>query len=82
MDIDYKSKIDYNTNCHIVNDFNGSIDEPLEDGDTALHIASLYGHLSCVENPKELVEPESEAYRILDESICAELGRPYKGRSS
>ncbi|XP_060201429.1 uncharacterized protein LOC132629978 [Lycium barbarum] len=154
-----------------LDDFNGSIDEPLEDGDTALHIASLYGHLSCVElllergasveakdedgaiplhdacaggyteiarllinnapdsecvkrmmdtfdeegdaplhhaargehldvirlliasgasacrtnllgrTPYELVEPESEAYRLLDEAICAELGRPYKGRS-
>ncbi|XP_010552998.1 PREDICTED: BRCA1-associated RING domain protein 1-like [Tarenaya hassleriana] len=27
----------------------GSVDEPLEDGDTALHLASLYGHLSCVQ---------------------------------
>ncbi|KAF3959547.1 hypothetical protein ACB098_09G037400 [Castanea mollissima] len=27
----------------------GSIDEPVEDGDTALHIACLYGHLPCVQ---------------------------------
>ncbi|KAI3716668.1 hypothetical protein L1987_67698 [Smallanthus sonchifolius] len=27
----------------------GSIDEPVEDGDTALHLACLYGHLSCVQ---------------------------------
>ncbi|KAL2933402.1 BRCA1-associated RING domain protein 1 [Bienertia sinuspersici] len=27
----------------------GYIDEPLEDGDTALHLASLYGHLACVQ---------------------------------
>lgn len=26
----------------------GSIDEPVEDGDTALHLACLYGHLPCV----------------------------------
>ncbi|CAL1398285.1 unnamed protein product [Linum trigynum] len=28
--------------------FDGNIDEPLEDGDTALHLVCLYGHLSCV----------------------------------
>ncbi|PQP99150.1 tankyrase-1 [Prunus yedoensis var. nudiflora] len=27
----------------------GSIDEPVEDGDTALHLACLYGNLSCVQ---------------------------------
>lgn len=27
----------------------GSIDEPVEDGDSALHIACLYGHLPCVQ---------------------------------
>ncbi|XP_015868995.1 uncharacterized protein LOC107406602 isoform X2 [Ziziphus jujuba] len=27
----------------------GSIDQPVEDGDTALHLACLYGHLSCVQ---------------------------------
>lgn len=27
----------------------GSIDEPVEDGDTALHLACLYGHFSCVQ---------------------------------
>lgn len=27
----------------------GSIDEPVEDGDTALHLACLYGKLSCVQ---------------------------------
>ncbi|XP_031129112.1 poly [ADP-ribose] polymerase tankyrase-2 [Ipomoea triloba] len=26
-----------------------SIDEPVEDGDTALHLTCLYGHLSCVQ---------------------------------
>ncbi|XP_073526238.1 uncharacterized protein [Phyllobates terribilis] len=27
----------------------GSIDEPLEDGDTALHLTCLYGHVACVQ---------------------------------
>ncbi|KAL8168180.1 hypothetical protein V2J09_009679 [Rumex salicifolius] len=27
----------------------GSVDEPLEDGDTALHLACLYGHVACVQ---------------------------------
>lgn len=27
----------------------GSVDEPVEDGDTALHLACLYGNLSCVQ---------------------------------
>ncbi|XP_041026823.1 poly [ADP-ribose] polymerase tankyrase [Juglans microcarpa x Juglans regia] len=27
----------------------GSIDEPVEDGDTALHLACLYGHFPCVQ---------------------------------
>ncbi|CAN0878707.1 Poly [ADP-ribose] polymerase tankyrase-1 [Linum grandiflorum] len=31
-----------------LDDNDGSIDEPLEDGDTALHLACLYGYLSCV----------------------------------
>ncbi|KAG4976997.1 hypothetical protein JHK86_036471 [Glycine max] len=26
----------------------GSIDEPVEDGDTALHLTCLYGHLACL----------------------------------
>jgi ankyrin repeat protein len=27
----------------------GSIDVPVEDGDTLLHLACLYGHLPCVQ---------------------------------
>ncbi|GMN39254.1 hypothetical protein TIFTF001_008490 [Ficus carica] len=27
----------------------GSIDQPVEDGDTALHLCCLYGHLDCVQ---------------------------------
>ncbi|KAL3623356.1 hypothetical protein CASFOL_032172 [Castilleja foliolosa] len=29
--------------------FDGNIDEPMEDGDTLLHLACLYGHLNCVQ---------------------------------
>ncbi|KAI3447541.1 hypothetical protein Pfo_004206 [Paulownia fortunei] len=29
--------------------FDGSIDEPMEDGDTLLHLTCLYGHLTCVQ---------------------------------
>ncbi|EEF42868.1 poly [ADP-ribose] polymerase tankyrase-1 [Ricinus communis] len=32
-----------------LDNLNGSIDEPVEDGDTALHLACLYGYLPCVE---------------------------------
>ncbi|KAJ6742508.1 TANKYRASE-LIKE [Salix viminalis] len=31
-----------------LDNLNGSIDEPVEDGDTALHLTCLYGYLSCV----------------------------------
>ncbi|KAJ0476695.1 putative ankyrin repeat-containing domain-containing protein [Helianthus annuus] len=32
-----------------MDNLDGSIDEPVEDGDTALHLTCLYGHLSCVQ---------------------------------
>ncbi|KAL5807398.1 hypothetical protein ACOSQ4_030131 [Xanthoceras sorbifolium] len=32
-----------------LDNLNGSIDEPVEDGDTALHLTCLYGYLSCVQ---------------------------------
>ncbi|XP_027175387.1 tankyrase-1 [Coffea eugenioides] len=32
-----------------LDNFIGSIDEPVEDGDTALHLTCLYGHLPCVQ---------------------------------
>ncbi|KAF5737515.1 Ankyrin repeat family protein isoform 1 [Tripterygium wilfordii] len=32
-----------------LDNLNGSIDEPVEDGDTALHLTCLYGHLPCVQ---------------------------------
>lgn len=36
-----------------IDNLNGSIDEPVEDGDTALHLACLYGHLPCVQVKKK-----------------------------
>ncbi|CAN1770554.1 Poly [ADP-ribose] polymerase tankyrase-1 [Linum perenne] len=30
-----------------LDNFNGNIDEPLEDGDTALHLVCLYGFINC-----------------------------------
>ncbi|KAA8516591.1 hypothetical protein F0562_016903 [Nyssa sinensis] len=32
-----------------VDNLNGSINEPVEDGDTVLHLTCLYGHLPCVQ---------------------------------
>ncbi|KAJ4979646.1 hypothetical protein NE237_010426 [Protea cynaroides] len=32
-----------------VDNLSSSIDEPVEDGDTALHLACLFGHLPCVQ---------------------------------
>lgn len=32
-----------------IDNLEGSIDEPVEDGDTALHLACLYGKLPCVQ---------------------------------
>ncbi|XVF76359.1 hypothetical protein PTKIN_Ptkin13bG0260300 [Pterospermum kingtungense] len=32
-----------------LDNLNGSINEPVEDGDTALHLACLYGYLPCVQ---------------------------------
>lgn len=34
---------------HSLDNLSGSIDEPVEDGDTALHLTCLYGHLACVQ---------------------------------
>lgn len=33
----------------LIDRLNGRVDEPLEDNDTALHLACLYGHLPCVQ---------------------------------
>eukprot|EP00252_Welwitschia_mirabilis_P014849 TRINITY_DN32896_c0_g1_i1.p1 TRINITY_DN32896_c0_g1~~TRINITY_DN32896_c0_g1_i1.p1 ORF type:complete len:240 (+),score=58.53 TRINITY_DN32896_c0_g1_i1:94-720(+) len=32
-----------------IENLNGSIDQPLEDGDTALHLCCLYGYMPCVQ---------------------------------
>jgi ankyrin repeat protein len=32
-----------------IDNLNGRVDEPLEDNDSALHLACLYGHLPCVQ---------------------------------
>lgn len=34
---------------HALDNLAGSIDEPIENGDTALHLACVYGHLTCVQ---------------------------------
>ncbi|KAK9290145.1 hypothetical protein L1049_008311 [Liquidambar formosana] len=34
---------------HALDTLNGSIDEPVEDGDTALHLVCLYGYLPCAQ---------------------------------
>jgi ankyrin repeat protein len=33
----------------IADNLSGSIDEPVEDGDTALHLTCLYGHFQCAQ---------------------------------
>ncbi|KAJ3682549.1 hypothetical protein LUZ60_015122 [Juncus effusus] len=32
-----------------LDNYDGTIDDPVEDGDTVLHLACLYGHLACVQ---------------------------------
>ncbi|KAG8374202.1 hypothetical protein BUALT_Bualt11G0106500 [Buddleja alternifolia] len=32
-----------------LDNFDGNIDEPVEDGDSVLHLSCLYGHLNCVQ---------------------------------
>ncbi|KAJ9184358.1 hypothetical protein P3X46_004090 [Hevea brasiliensis] len=40
---------DVNSLSGALDNLNGSIDEPVEDGDTALHLVCLYGYLPCVQ---------------------------------
>ncbi|KAL2549502.1 Fetal globin-inducing factor (Contains ankyrin repeats) [Forsythia ovata] len=40
---------DLNTLHQALDNFDSSIDEPVEDGDTVLHLTCLYGHLSWVQ---------------------------------
>lgn len=39
----------YSTIFIYADNHDGSIDVPVEDGDTLLHLACLYGHLPCVQ---------------------------------
>lgn len=38
-----------------IDNLSGSIDEPVEDRDTALHLTCLYGYLPCVQVSEHLI---------------------------
>ncbi|KAI5680727.1 hypothetical protein M9H77_01954 [Catharanthus roseus] len=57
-----------------LDNLDGSIDEPLEDGDTALHLTCLYGHLPCVQLLLERgasLDPKDEDGAIPLHDACA-----------
>ncbi|KAK4798185.1 hypothetical protein SAY86_030511 [Trapa natans] len=57
-----------------LDNMNGSIDEAVEDGDTALHLACLYGFLPCVQLLLERgasLEPKDEDGAIPLHDCCA-----------
>lgn len=57
-----------------LDNINGSIDEPVEDGDTALHLTCLYGYLPCVQLLLERganLEPKDEDGAIPLHDACA-----------
>ncbi|XP_010543899.1 PREDICTED: ankyrin repeat-containing protein P1E11.10-like [Tarenaya hassleriana] len=46
-----------------LDNLDGGVDEPLEDGDTALHLACLYDHLPCV----QLLQERGDNVEVKDE---------------
>ncbi|XP_072954404.1 uncharacterized protein [Typha angustifolia] len=57
-----------------LDNYNGSIDDPVEDGDTVLHLSCLYGHLPCVQLLLELgasLESKDEEGAIPLHDACA-----------
>jgi ankyrin repeat protein len=46
-----------------IDHLNGSLDEPVEDGDTALHLTCLYGFLECV----QLLVERGASLDVMDE---------------
>ncbi|KAJ6871151.1 hypothetical protein NC652_036730 [Populus alba x Populus x berolinensis] len=49
---------------YALDNLNGSIDEPVEDGDTALHLTCLYGYCPCVQIVQLLVNSANSAERV------------------
>ncbi|XP_020247089.1 BRCA1-associated RING domain protein 1-like [Asparagus officinalis] len=62
------------TFCSFIDNHNGSINDPVEDGDTLLHLCCLYGYLPCVQLLVERganLEPKDEEGAIPLHDACA-----------